>query len=283
MTTCDICIELNEKPVLACEDASPEIEKLWITRFSQPETFSLSQWEEELPQMKENITNYLRLTTSRVVDDTPQDIKVDTYVREIVWTRAKSVEYASSDGWKITYHITEDPICFVYEFGRVVQDPDSDSKQYGRLMEHLVEKEGLGNGSHIVQPRGFILKKDSIRGSHMWLMQDIIATSPQTNYVADLKFTRLNFTNSPGKIVLDLNWGFNGANAVLIFREMCEKYRKPSLTELSGGVVVIHLCTGIGAWMQDNLRAEEIVSLSSKVFDHGEPVKEDLWNGSIVI
>ncbi len=272
MRTCDLIVQLNNRNIVALEDISPDLELEWITRFLKPETFPLSSWEELAPDMTKNLTNHLRLMVS--VADSENPCVSSLMIKELVWTRAISVEYESSDGWRTRYEITEDPICFVSEFG-------------GSMYMKVLETEA-GGQEHFVQPMSFNVKDDIVRNNHLWLMQDLFATSPQTNYVADLKFVISRWfgdnTDEPSHAdTLSVNWGFNGVNAVLIFRDMCRKYRKPCDGEPSGGIVIIHYQQGLGAWMQDNLVEKDLRNLLSECTEFGEPRKETVWNGSIVI
>lgn len=259
----DICIE-------HCGICGEEISE-WVSRFNEPSGFPLVCWENIISRLKKGTTNILHLHILQLTDTGTRIV----FSKQIIWTRATSVQYESSNGWKTSYKITEDPICFVREFDNFAEeDPTCLANVFvGKYnYSRLLSTNGV---SHTVQDYRFDLKRDAVRINHIWLMQTVQSTpSVQTNFIADI-----TIDSTP----VNINWGFNGANAVMLFRKMCKQYRKTCKLEPSGGVVVIHFCKSIGAWMQDNLSLDELHPLIQNEVTMNNPKEVNIWSGSIVI
>lgn len=146
---------------------------------------TIDDWEERYPDCKD--LSYI------VINLESGDVR-----RWKIWTRAKSVNYDSTDGWFNNYKITDLPICIAAE------DPG---------------------------------KPFSVIGSpsNDWLYKDINhLTGLQFDYLAEIKLEK------------EINWGFNGVNALMLFKEKCEEYT--TMNQRGDEYVLIKYNPEIGYW-----------------------------------
>ena len=107
--------------------------------------------------------------------------------------------------------------------------------RYNKLVYHITDDPIRIDYGQL--PCRYTTDRFSVKGSPSgnWLFRDINhMTGYQTDYVAEITFGS------------EMNWGFNGANAVLIFRELCDRFT--NVTKNGRTYVGMKYYPGVGYW-----------------------------------
>ena len=242
--TFDISLMTNgEILLLGTEICEAEMMRLY-NQFTKE--WTIVQWEEKFPKMKENRTNHLVLSIyNNQLGDEHRVVKNRT------WTWAKGSDYTSSDGWDASYEITKYPICFIEEFDDLAYGLLKDDQSVDWYAFHFLRKKpydalelNLTFGSEIVTP---------------------------FNRVATIKFDWKG----------EVNYGFECVNGLLNFKEMCKKHVTGE--DEAHKYIPIHYNWMMGAWMEDQLRLSTLRKLIKDELKVGEDPCVKQLTGSMII